>query len=89
MIVVVTVVVAGRPAGFDGTDVVLILAAMGFCVVGAVVISRTDAARIGWILSLVGLSLMGSGVAATMADPAPLALAVGSAFWYSTFAGIG
>lgn len=89
MTVVVVVVASARPEGFGGTDVVLILAAMGFCVVGAVVIARTDASRIGWILSLVGLSLMGSGIAATVADPTPLALTIGSAFWLLAFAGIG
>ncbi len=90
-----------NPSALIGWDVTLLVAAAGFAVVGALLVARSAATRVGWALSLIGVSLLGSGLVAAATcrecpggpleavDISPITVGAGSASWYATFAGIG
>jgi hypothetical protein len=96
--VAAVVVIAGANLlGFQG---ILVGAAAAFTMVGAVVVARSDAARVGWALSLIGVSLLTSGLLANGGGGAgddgalatatsPMMVQAGSAAWWATFGGIG
>jgi hypothetical protein len=92
------VVMAGSSLlGFQG---MLVASAVAFTMVGTVVVVRSDATRVGWALSLIGISLLASGLFATAgagvgddgaptSGVSPIVVQAGSASWWATFAGIG
>ena len=92
------VVIAGSTLlGFQG---ILLASAAAFTTVGAIVVVRSDATRVGWALSLIGISLLTSGVLANAgagigddgaptSGISPIVVQAGSAAWWATFAGIG
>ena len=68
-------------------DPLLLVGATAFVLVGALVLARAAGNRIGWILSLIGLSLVGAGIAGFLDDQGYLAgSAIGGALWFSWFA---
>ena len=62
----------------------LLLAGGAFTVVGALIIARSEGNRVGWVASVTGLSLLGSGVVGYWADQGLSAAdAIGGALWLS------
>ena len=67
-----------------------IVPAVAFIGLGALIVWRTDAARIGWLLGAMGFSVMAAGVAGGIADMGYVAgEAIGGAFWLSWILAIG
>jgi hypothetical protein len=67
----------------------LVLAGLGFSIVGALVLARTGH-RVGWALCCTGLAILFSGVAGVLADSGELVGdALGGALWLSWFFFIG
>ncbi len=66
------------------------LASLLFTALGALIIVRVPGNRLGWVISALGLTIMGSSVAAYLSDlGVVLVLGVGSALWMSTLAILG
>lgn len=64
--------------------------AVAFIALGALILWRSDAYRIGWLLGAMGLSVLAAGVAGGLADLGYLAGdAIGGAFWLSWIMAIG
>ena len=68
----------------DVGDLFLVLAAVVFTAVGALIVARSDGNRIGWVVSSTGLALLASGVLGFLADQGSVtASALGGALWFS------
>lgn len=68
----------------DFGDLILLIAAVVFTAVGALIIARSDRNRIGWVVSATGLALLASGVLGYLSDQGSLvASAIGGALWFS------
>jgi hypothetical protein len=67
-----------------------IVPGVAFIGIGALIVWRTDAARIGWLLGAMGTSVMAAGVAGGLSDMGFIAgEAIGGAFWLSWILAIG
>lgn len=67
-----------------------IVPALAFVGLGALIVWRTESARIGWLVGAMGLSIMAAGVAGGLADMGYIAgEAIGGAFWLSWILSIG
>ena len=72
------------PEVTDFGDVFLVLAAVVFTAVGALIIARSDGNRVGWVVSATGLALLASAVIGSLAEQGNVvAGAVGGALWFS------
>lgn len=91
------IVLAGNLLGWldSGDDALAdvltsIVPGVTFIGIGALIVWRTDAARIGWLLGAMGMSVMAAGVAGGLSDMGFIAgEAVGGAFWLSWILAIG
>ena len=73
-----------------GDALTSIVPAVAFTGLGALIIWRTDAFRIGWLLGAMGLSVMAAGVAGGFGDMGyVVGAAIGGAFWLSWILAIG
>jgi hypothetical protein len=82
LLVSVVIIVQGAQV----EDAPLLVAALVFIVVGALILSRTGS-RIGWVTSATGLSILLAGVADHLADSGMvMGEALGGALWFSWFA---
>ena len=68
--------------GFD-VDYLLVLAAVVFTVVGALILHRADGNRVGWVMAAAGLALFAGGVADVLAED----LLVGGGQWVDAISG--
>jgi len=67
-------------------DIVLLVAGAVFTALGALILARTDGNRVGWVVSVTGLALLGSGVAGYFADRGNLiAESLSGTLWLSWF----
>ncbi|MCA1736614.1 MAG: hypothetical protein LC739_11065, partial [Actinobacteria bacterium] len=75
--------VVDRPVGFD---VLLVVAAVAFVAVGVTVLAKTPGNRLGWVLSFIGLALLGAGIAELLNQKELVAgEAIGGTLWLSWF----
>jgi class 3 adenylate cyclase/MFS family permease len=96
---ILVVVIAGGLVGFaistgDDTtllDYLLLLAGVAFAAVGALILARTSGNRIGWVLAVTGLLIVGSGLLSELADNSQseqtrlISAALGGALFFSLF----
>ena len=95
--VLATVVFTGMILGWWGLGedalgdaLTSLLPAVSFIGLGALILWRSDAQRIGWLLGAMGLSVMAAGVAGGLSEFGYLAgQAIGGAFWLSWILAIG
>jgi hypothetical protein len=74
----------------DAETLVVIATSLTFVFLGALIIGKADSNRVGWVLALVGLSILLSGVSGGLADRGLVVFdALGGAFWFSWFATVG
>ncbi|CAN5836655.1 hypothetical protein BH18ACT6_BH18ACT6_03950 [soil metagenome] len=72
--------------GWVGFDALLLMAAVVFVAVGVIVLARASGNRLGWVLSLIGLSLIGAGIAELLNQKGLVAgEAIGGTLWLSWF----
>ncbi len=72
--------------GRVGFDALLLMAAVVFVAVGVIVLARASGNRLGWVLSLIGLSLIGAGIAELLNQKGLVAgEAIGGTLWLSWF----
>jgi hypothetical protein len=64
----------------------LLVAAVAFTAVGALILAKVPGNRVGWVVSATGLAILGSGVVGYLADRGSVAAsAIGGALWLSWF----
>lgn len=96
-LVVLVVTLAGQVLGWWDLDLggpddlfTSILPALFFIVLGAVILSRSNSDRIGWLFGAMGLSIMLSGLAQGLAEFGYLTFAgVAGAFWLGWIMAVG
>lgn len=72
--------------GWVGFDVLLLAAAVAFVAVGVTVLVKTPGNRLGWVLSLIGLALIGAGIAEMLNQRGIVAgEAIGGTLWFAWF----
>lgn len=71
-------------------DPLLLVSAVAFILVGAMILNRTDGNRVGWVLAAIGLALFTAAVSAVLTDRGEVvAGAIGGAIWLSWFVLVG
>ena len=91
------VVIVGQAFGwwtfgddFVGDALTSTLPGLAFIALGALILWRTDAQRIGWLVGAMGISIMSAGVAGGLSEMGYIAgEAIGGAFWLSWILAIG
>lgn len=75
---------------FVELDSLLLISAVVFALVGAIILQRTDGNRVGWVVAATGLALFLAGFNAVLSGRGGLvADAIGSAIWLSWFVLVG